>query len=166
MANINKLMNKSENKEQEIQAIKNCITLGDNTYKIKLLPWEDAMDLWEIIMKKVLPSVGAGLDYFQHDELDGSPSTFSTAFIHLAHNLDGETFKTFSYAILEGATVNGMPLVLKEQTSEFLKDWRKLFTFALKENFKGFFEEGWETGLSDLMTMVTPLMGQSDSQPE
>lgn len=166
--NINELARKAQEEvtgEKESSSTKQTININGKVYKIKLLSWEDSIDLWEHIMKKVMPSVGAGLDRLQHNELlDGSPTTFTEGFIHLSRNLDGDTFKNFSMVLFEGATVDGEPLKLSEQTSEFLSTWKKLFVFSLKENFKGFFEEGWETGLTDMMTMVAPMMSTNQSE--
>ena len=134
-------------------------------YKIKPLSWADGTDLWEDILKKIMPSVGSGLDRLQHNEiLDGSPTTFTEAFIHLSRNLDGNTFKHYSMVLFEGATVDGEPLKLENQTTEFMGVWKKLFAFALKENFKHLFQDGWETGLTEMVSMVAPMMATPDKE--
>lgn len=140
---------------------KNTITLNDKIYKIKLLEWEDGIDLWENILKKLLPSVGAGLDRMQHDPImDGSPTTFSDALIYLSRNLDGNTLKSYSQVLFSGATVDGEPLNVNKEFTGNYGSWKKLFVFALTENFSSFFEEGWLDGMSDLMAVVTPAMSQ------
>lgn len=165
MSNINK----QKTTEQEVQdkkespvASKNTIVLDGVTYKIKLMSWETGMEVWEHILKRLMPSVGSGLDRLQHNELDGSPTTFTEAFIHLSQNLDGDTLKLFSFDLLEGLTADGKPVVLSEQTTEFMGHWKKLFIFSLKENFKGFFDEGWATSLAEMVSMVTPMMSAQD----
>lgn len=166
--NINDIAKKAVeevNGSKEPEGVKCTLVIDGKTYKIKQLSWADGMDLWEHIMKKIMPSVGSGLDRLQHNEiLDGSPTTFTEAFIHLSHNLDGDTLKNYSLVLFNGATVDGEPLDLNKQTTEFLGVWKKLFVFALKENFKHLFQDGWETGLTEMMSMVAPMMATSDKE--
>lgn len=169
MANINDLVKKSADqvngKQEETFAAKHSITINEKIYKVKLLSFEDGIDLWENIMQKLLPSVGSGLDRLSHNEiLDGSPTTFTEAMIHLSKNLDGETFKHYSFALFDGATVNGEALNLNEEFSGNYGAWKTLFAFALKENFGSFFTDGWADGLQDVMAMVSPMMAQPASE--
>lgn len=159
-ANINDLMRKVSDSVDAVEA-KNTITINDKLFKIKLLSFEDGIDLWENILKKLLPSVGAGLDRLQHDTvMDGSPTTFSDALIYLSRNLDGNTLKSYSTVLLHEATVDGEPLNINKEFTGNYGAWKKLFVFALTENFSSFFEEGWTDGIADLMAVVTPAMSQ------
>lgn len=145
---------KGTNKPEELG---NTITLGGKVYKIELLPATDGLDLWEYILKRILPSVGTGLDSFKHDdELDGAPTTFAEAFLHLSDKLDGNSFSLISESIFTGATVDGKPLNFNEEFKGNFGNWKKLLTFALQKNFASFFEEGWANGLQDLMGLVSP----------
>lgn len=158
--NINDLMKKVSDTVDAVEA-KNTKTINDKVYKIKLLRFEDGIDLWENILKKLMPSLGSGLDRMQHDSiLDGSPTTFTDALIHLSKNLDGNTLKNYSFVLFNGATVDGKPLDVNVEFTGNYSAWKKLFTFALTENFSSFFEEGWSDGMSDLMAVVTPAMNQ------
>lgn len=139
--------------------------IGDNKYKIVPLKGSIGLSLWEDIMSKLLPSLGSGLDQMQYNEvLDGSPTTFSEALIHLSRKLDGDTFDTYSKILFEGATVNDKPLDIDSHFSCNYGEWKKLFVFSLKENFQSFFEEGWADSLKDIMIMASPLMQQGDTE--
>lgn len=160
MTNINDLAKKIE-ETVEVELAKNTIVISGKTYKIKPLKWEDGIDLWEFILKKLLPSIGSGFDRLQHDDVvDGSPTTFTQACLHLSRNLDGNTFKLISMTLFDGATVDNKPLDLNEEFTANYNAWRKLLVFALKENFSSFFEEGWTQGLTSLTAMLTPMMSQ------
>ena len=161
MTNINDLAKKIE-ETVEVELATNTIVISGKTYKIKPLKWEDGIDLWEFILKKLLPSIGNGLDRLQYDEaLDGSPTTFAEACINLSRNLDGNTFKLLSISLFSGATVDGKPLDINEEFTANYNSWRKLFIFALKENFSSFFDEGWTQGLTSITTMLAPMMSQA-----
>ena len=140
---------------------KNSIVIGDDTYKIKLLPFEHGINLWEDIMKRLLPSIGNGLDQLQHNELDGNPNTFSYALANLSRQLDGSVLKNYSQVLFHEATVNGQKLTLDHFKGNY-GSWRKLLVFAIKENFSSFFEEGWTDGLSQITAVLAPMMGSQE----
>lgn len=157
-------INKTEQKDEKGNG-KHSITLNDKVYKLKLLPFDEGMNLWEHIMRKLLPSVGSGLDRLSHNEvLDGSPTTFTEAMIHLSNNLDGSTFRNFSYVLFDGATVDGEPININAEFSGNYGVWKKLFAFAIKENYSSLFTEGWANGLQDVMALVSPMMAQQDTE--
>lgn len=142
---------------EEVFTPKNTITIRDKKFKIELLPSEEGLELWEYLMKKLLPSVGTGLDSMQHDSvMDGSPKTFSQAFGLLAEKLSGKDLKEISKNLFQGATVDGKPLDFNEQFKGNYGSWKSLLTFALKENFGSFFEEGWGDSLTGLVSLVVP----------
>lgn len=138
---------------------KNTIDIKGEIYKIDLLDADDGLDLWENLMKVVLPSVGTGLDSMQHDPvLDGSPTTFTEAMSHLSNKLDGQTLKKISVVLLTDMEVDGKKVNWVEHFKGNYGAWRKVVKFALQENFSSFFEDGWVDGVQDLMAMVTPAM--------
>ena len=140
---------------------KNTIQIKGDTYKIKLLSFEYGITVWEDIMKRLLPSIGNGLDQLQHNELDGNPNTFVYALTNISRQLDGEVLVRYSRALFEGATVNGEKLDINRFTGNY-GTWKKLFMFAIKENFSSFFEEGWTDSISNLTAMLTPMMGNHE----
>ena len=157
------ITNVLKNAEEEISAEeqKNAILIKGKWYKINLLPSEDGLELWEILMQKLLPSVGSGLDGMNHDAiLDGSPTTFSEAFMHLSNKLDGNTLKLVSLNVLKGMTVDGVKVDQNKFFAGNYGTWLKVIKFALQENYSSFFEEGWTSALKDVMGMVNPLSEQ------
>lgn len=145
--------------------LEGTITVKDRVYKIKKMDADDGLNLWEYILQRLLPSIGTGLDVMQgENDPFQAATTFSEAMMHLSNKLDGNSFKLISHAVLEGAEVNGEPMNFKEEFAGNYGAWRKVLAFALQENFKSFFEEGWATGLKDLMAMVSPQF--QSSQPE
>lgn len=170
MASINKLQTIAEQAKKDAlgittedagSVVKNTINIDGKVYKIKPLIWEEGIELWEDIAKRCLPSIGSGFDRFQHDELDGSPTTFTEAAINLSRNLDGFRLKTYSQALFDGATVDGEPLDLNKEFTANYGAWRKLFAFAMKENFQSFFDQGWITGMLEKMTSF---LGQTEPE--
>lgn len=144
---------------------KNTIEIKGEIYKIDLLDADDGLDLWENLMKVVLPSVGTGLDSMQHDPvLDGSPTTFTEAMSHLSNKLDGQTLKKISVVLLTNMEVDGKKVNWSEHFKGNYGSWRKVVKFALQENFSSFFEDGWVGGIQDLMAMVTPTMGSTSQE--
>lgn len=148
--------------KSEKPTTKGSIVINDKVYKIVPLPWEEGIELWEDMMKVVLPSIGSGLDRLQHDEFSGSPTTFTEACINLSHNLDGHTLRVYSQAMFDGATVDGEPLDVNKEFTANYGAWRKLFVFALKENFESFFVEGW----AGMLDKVMGLLGQAETEQE
>lgn len=142
-------------------------TINGKEYKIVLLDSYDGMDCWEYILKRILPSVGTAADAMQHDTLiDGSPTTFAEAMMHLSSKLDGSTFSTLSKVLLEGATVDGKPIDVNQEFKGNYGTWRKVLMLALKGNFSSFFDKGWGENLTSLMTMVAPQFKSSQSGSE
>jgi len=142
------------------------VEIGGDVIKIVPLGGYDGLDMWEYLMKVLLPSVGTGLDSFQHDTvMDGSPTTFSEAMMHLSNKLEGNTLKNVSISLLSGMTVNGQKVDLDEWIGCNYGAWRQVLKFALTENFSSFFENGWVDGVQDLMAMVTPAMGSTSEEP-
>jgi hypothetical protein len=153
----------AQNVKQELT--KNTIEIDGVSYKIDLLNAEDGLDLWENLMKVILPSVGTGLDSMQHDPIiDGSPTTFTEAMSHLSNRLDGQTLKRVSISLLTDMEVNGSKVNWSDHFKGNYGTWRKVVKFALKENFSSFFEDGWVDGVQDLMTMVSPVIGSSSAE--
>jgi hypothetical protein len=145
-------------KKEESNAPKHTVIINGKNYKIKPIPWEEGVEMWEDIVKRCLPSVGSGLDRLQHDELSGSPTTFTEMMINLSQNLSGTTLLTYSKALADGATVDGEPMDLNTEFTGNYGAWMKWFTFAMKENFSSFFDQGWVMGMIDKLTaMLTPV---------
>jgi len=158
--------NKEQVSEQSFEK-PNTIVIKNKEYKIKPLNARDGLRLWEYLLGKLLPSVGTGLDRMSHDELlDGSPTTFAQAMIHLVSNLekDYDTLNNITDTILEGCLVDGKPLNTDEEFSCNYGAWRQLLIFALKVNFSSFFEEGWESALTDITAMVVPMMSKENQE--
>tara|TARA_R110002153_G_scaffold2993_1_gene14178 strand:- start:1461 stop:1961 length:501 start_codon:yes stop_codon:yes gene_type:complete len=154
MSNINDVL-KGEDTEKVSTDLPLTKELGGKVYKIELLNAEDGIDLWEFLMQRILPSVGTGLDSLQHDSmLDGSPTTFTQALIHLSGKLEGNTLKAISLSLLSSATVDGKPMDFKEEFKGNYGNWKSLVAFALKENFSSFFVEGWAESLIQMTTML------------
>jgi hypothetical protein len=138
---------------------KNSITIGKDVYKVKILSASEGIATWEYLMKKLLPSVGTGLDSFRHDEvLDGSPTTFAEAFMHLSNRLDGNSLVSISGTLLAGLEVNGKEVDFDEHFKANYGSWAKVIKFALMENFESFFVDGWTTTLTDLVSLAVPML--------
>lgn len=170
-ANIQDLINEAKNKVGEqkpnkVDVGKHSILINDKVYTIKPLAWEDGMDLWESMMKTVLPSVGTGVDGIFGSNEFADKSTFAEMMIHFSHNLSGSTMRIYSAELLKDAQVDGKPLVPNEEFSANYGAWLQLFVFAVKENFQSFFTGGWSQGIGTLMEMLQSLQPQdSDEQP-
>jgi|TARA_R110000851_G_scaffold74984_5_gene165303 hypothetical protein len=166
MSNINDIL-KGEETEEVSTDLPLTKELGGKVYKIELLNAEDGVDLWEFLMQRMLPSIGTGLDSLQHDSnLDGSPTTFTQALIHLSGKLEGNTLKAISLSVLSGTTVDGKPLNFKEEFKGNYGHWKSLVAFALKENFSSFFVEGWAESLIQLTKMLKPVEGSPQQGSE
>lgn len=167
-SNINDIVGKEKNKptktEVKVEAPLSK-EINGKIYKIQLLNGEDGLDLWEFLLQKLLPSVGTGLDSMQHDSLmDGSPTTFAEAMIHLSTRLEGNTLKSISLSLFDGAAVDGKPLDFKEDFKGNYGAWRTLLAYAMKENFGSFFEEGWGEGIVSLMQLLPTQSAKPDSE--
>lgn len=149
--NINQLMAENIIEEapvasQEVKIeLENTIVVKDKTYKIKPLKWGDAIDLWENILKVILPSLGSGADFMM--QADGESevnidSVFSKAAMQLSKNLNGNSLSNFSRVLLHGATVDGVVFDIEKEFTQNYAAWLKVFVFALKVNYSSFFAEG------------------------
>lgn len=151
--------------EQPVQE-KRTIVIDDKTYKIKELPIKIGLEMLEDLTKRFLPSIGSILDLTQHDQYDGSPKPFSEAFSNLSKNLDGNTMYLYSVDLFDGATVDGEPLDIEDFAANY-GVWRKLFLFALQENFSSFFVDGWATTISEkLKGMLNQNLKEEYTPPE
>lgn len=151
MTSITEVAKKAKQKvseDKEPVKVKGSINIDNKIYNIKKLQWEDGVDLWEDMMKRGLPSIGSCLDRLQHDELDGSPTTFTEALINLSRNLEGSTLRSYSVVLFEDATVDGVEFDLNEEFTGNYGAWRKLLVFALKENFESFFDKDLVQGMT------------------
>lgn len=129
----------------------NAIQIKGKIYKIKLVPWQQGIDLWELMVKKLLPSIGNFIDDRDADELD-QVNTFTDAFVNISRNLDGRTLNLMTRVLLDGCTVDNKPIDLDAEFTGNYGNWIRLLIFALKENYGSFFGDGWQKGLlTDLL---------------
>lgn len=149
--------------QDKLKAIrnKNSIEIDGKVYKIDLLKAGDGIELWEELMKIVLPSVGSGLDALrssgQRDELfDGPSTTITEIMIHLSNKLDGTRLKWVSDELLGDMTCDGVPVDFDEHFKGNYGTWLKLIRFALTENFSSFFADGWVQEIMGTMDRVMP----------
>jgi len=173
MASINEVVNKEEKTLDEVvnkesKDLKHTIELKGKTFKIELLNGEDGLDLFEYLNKKLLPSVGSGVDgmFGNSGDFLGTTQTFETAFSNFSRNLEGDTMKKVSKNLLQNCTVDGKPLDFAEEFKGEYGVWRQLVMFALKENFGSFFEFDWGEHLGTLATMLMPLQSGSSTSQE
>lgn len=146
--------NTEEPVKKDESLTKHSITLKGKEYTIKLLDWETGIDLWEHILKVILPSVGVGFDSAgKNSDEDDVMNTFTEALTYLAMNLNGKTLQNYSKVLFQGATVDGVEFDISEEFKGNYGSWKSLLIFALKENYGSFFEEGLGENLSGLMTM-------------
>lgn len=169
--NIQDLIKEAQNKTgtakpDKVDVGKHSILLNDKVYTIKPLPWAEGMDLWESMMKTLLPSVGTGIDGIFNSNEFSDKSTFAEMMLHLGHNLSGSTMRIYSVELFQEAKVDGQPLDPNVEFSANYGAWLQLFVFAVKENFQSFFTEGWSQGINTLMEMLKSLQDKDSSEEQ
>jgi hypothetical protein len=137
---------------------KNSKTINGKVYKIKPLCARDGLVVWENLISLLGPSVGIGIDSFNHNEIiDGSPTTFSEAMLLLQRKLDGTQLVNYSEELFVGLKCDGDEVDWNTHFSSNYGDWMQVMILAMKENFQTFFtESGFDLNLQAMMSKVLP----------
>jgi len=154
LEDIGKKIQSDHNKEQA----KNSTVINGRTYKVVPLMAEEGLIVWENLLALLGPSIGVGIDSFNHNEIiDGSPTTFSEAILVLQRKLDGSQLVNYSRELLTGLQCDGEEVDWNKHFSANYGDWTQVILFAMKENFQTFLtESGLGLNLQDLMNKVLP----------
>lgn len=151
-------MGKQIQADQNKEKAKNSTTINGKLYKVVPLMAEDGLIVWENLLALLGPSIGVGIDSFNHNEIiDGSPTTFSEAILLLQRKLDGTQLVNYSREMLVGLQCDGDEVDWNKHFSANYGDWVQVIIFAMKENFQTFFtESGFGLNLQEMMSKVLP----------
>lgn len=151
---IGKQLQADSNKEKA----KNSATINGHTYKIIPLMAEEGLVVWENLLALLGPSIGVGIDSYNHNEvIDGSPTTFSEAILLLQRKLDGTQLVNYSRELLIGLKCDGEEVDWNSHFSANYGSWTQVIIFAMKENFQSFFvASGFDLNLQSMMNKVLP----------
>lgn len=137
-------------------------TIGGKRYTIQKLNGWDAWDGWTLILSTIAPIFGEVLDSRNVDEemMFEKQHTFKEVLTILTHNIRKPEMRVLINQMLQGATVDGLPLdVDKEFGNGNVHNMQQVIIYAMKENFEGFFTESdiFQSvmgGLSKVMTGI------------
>lgn len=136
------------------------VTINDDSYTVHLLPTTIGLAMSLEIGKLLMPSLGAGIDGFRHDEiLHGAPTTFADLGKLLVLQMGEVKIVEMVKALLSKSEINGKQLDFEKHFSGNYGALIQLVEFALRENFESFFTE------SGLQTRFVQLMSNLSIQP-
>jgi hypothetical protein len=137
---------------------KNSAKINGKVYKVIPLGASDGLVVWENLLSLLGPSIGVGIDSFNHNEIiDGSPTTFSEAVLLLQRKLDGTQLVNYSEELFTGLKCDGDDVDWNTHFSANYGDWMQVMMLAMKENFQSFFtESGFDLNLQSMMSKVLP----------
>ena len=139
------------------------ITLGGNTYSIKLLSAFKGFAVGMKLIKTCLPALGAYFDSDKREEymLPEEESLFTEMALLLVTQTDKLDIEDIIETITKDSLCNGTPIDVDEHFRGDLKNFMELLQFSLKENFGGLFTDFLkEKGLS------LPTLGMKETETQ
>lgn len=139
------------------QAGISSVTIKDDEYTVHLLPTTVGLAMSLEISKLLMPSLGAGIDGFRHDEiLHGAPTTFADLGKLLVGQMGDVKIVEMIKALLGNVEVSGKKIDFDTKFRGNYGTLLQLVEFALKENFESFFtESGLQTRFAQLMSNLS-----------
>ncbi len=133
------------------------VTIKEDEYTVHLLKTTVGLAMSLEIGKLLMPSLGAGIDGFRHDEiLHGAPTTFADLGKLLVSQMGEVKIVEMIKALLNNVEIGGKKIDFETHFRKNYGTLMQLVEFALRENFESFFtESGLQTRFVQLMSNLS-----------